>query len=104
MTEFMLDKLILNLQNNRELFKKGAYILVFWITKEVEKKIFYLAPDFFQWTLSSYDFSNLSKDRFSSTEKNYLLESIINILELREIYIECEPYSLFNFFFLLYLY
>ena len=85
MTEFMLDKLILNLQNNRELFKKGAYILVFWITKEVEKKIFYLAPDFFQWTLSSYDFSNLSKDKFSSTEKNYLLElKILYISHIKE--------------------
>jgi len=82
--QFELESLILNLQNNRESFKKEAYILVFWVNKEIENKIFYLAPDFFHWTLSSYDFSSLSHNELDSIDKNKPSELPSYIAHIRD--------------------
>lgn len=79
----LLDSLILNLENNREAFKKEPYILVFWVTKKIEKEIFYLAPDFFHWTLSSYDFSSIIQNTFVSMEKNKSSELTVYISHIR---------------------
>ncbi|MEA5536223.1 pentapeptide repeat-containing protein [Crocosphaera sp. XPORK-15E] len=59
------------LQYARERLKAKPYSLVFWISPELEKALFFQAPDFHHWIFGTYDFTTISDD-----ELNHLTASV----------------------------
>jgi len=47
------------LQYTRERFKAKPYSIVFWITPQSEKQLFFSAPDFHHWISGTYDFCEI---------------------------------------------
>jgi len=78
-TELQAD-FIKYLQYTRERFKAEPYSLVFWITPQFEKQLFFAAPDFHHWTSGTYDFSQIPVS-VSLPEKPDYLENIAAYLE-----------------------
>lgn len=54
------------LQYGRERFKSKPYSIVFWITPELEKQLFFIAPDFHHWIFGTYDFTHIDSKIFDS--------------------------------------
>ena len=54
------------LQYARERFKAKPYSLVFWVTPEFEKELFFQAPDFHHWVFGTYDFTNINDDELKN--------------------------------------
>ncbi len=63
------------LQYARERLKAKPYSLVFWITPEFEKTLFFKAPDFHHWIFGTYDFSNITNDEIQSIKSSVNKES-----------------------------
>lgn len=61
-----LEELLGYLQYARERFKSKPYSIVFWITPELRKKLFFKAPDFHHWVFGTYDFTNINEDKLNS--------------------------------------
>ncbi len=65
------------LQYARERLKAKPYSLVFWITPDFEKKLFFQAPDFHHWVFGTYDFTDIDDDelnRLNSSVNKELLD------------------------------
>lgn len=60
------------LQYTRERFKAQPYSIVFWITPQFEKQLFFSAPDFHHWISGTYDFSevNVDSDQLDEADTN----------------------------------
>ena len=54
------------LQYARERLKAKPYSLVFWITPELEQKLFFQAPDFHHWVFGTYDFTDIDDKQLNS--------------------------------------
>lgn len=57
---------IRHLQYGRERFKSKLYSNVFWLTSELEKQLFFIAPDFHHWLFGTYDFTQIDSKIFDS--------------------------------------
>ena len=58
------------LQYARERFKAKPYSLVFWITPEFEKELFFQAPDFHHWVFGTYDFTDINDNELKITSSS----------------------------------
>lgn len=62
-----------HLQLAREQFKPLPYSIVFWITADFEKRMFYESPDFHHYVFRVFDFSNqVDLKAKSKTQKKYI--------------------------------
>ncbi|MGK7958202.1 MAG: hypothetical protein AB4063_23540, partial [Crocosphaera sp.] len=65
------------LQYARERLKAKHYSLVFWITSDFEKELFFQAPDFHHWIFGTYDFTDIGEEELqslTSSETNELFD------------------------------
>jgi len=74
------------LQRGRERFKSKPYSIVFWVTKQFEKQLFHLAPDFHHWVSCTYDFTGfkLNKEHVKIQTVSKTKEQQISFLKIRK--------------------
>ena len=84
------------LQYTRERFKAKPYSIVFWITPQFRKQLFFFAPDFYHWVSGTYDFSEILLDNKLLSEiaverSKFRSSSFYNIISyLKEVVFQYE--------------
>lgn len=83
-----LQKNFINyLEYTRERFKAKPYSIIFWVTPQFERQLFFAAPDFYHWISGIYDFSELEinkelwEEADISESRQVSLENITTCLE-----------------------
>ncbi len=69
-TEQFISDFIDYLLYTRKRFKSRPYAMVFWVTPEFEKQLFYSAPDLYSLISGTYDFTVLESDSSVKTRKD----------------------------------
>ncbi len=60
--ESSISDFLIYLQLHRDNFEAKRYRLVFWVSPQLEKRLFYTAPDFHHWVFGTYDFTDAEKN------------------------------------------
>ncbi len=70
LSEQLQSNFINYLQYTRERFKAKPYSIVFWVTPEFRKRLFFSAPDFYEWIFGVYDFSKIEVNEETQENTN----------------------------------
>ncbi len=81
LSEQSIKKLLHYLQYGRELFSAKPYSLVFWLQPELEKQLFFAAPDFHHWVTGTYDFTEVDAIEEAAVSPPIPFHKVTNYLE-----------------------